>query len=151
MFAPRRPFSWSRRNSRSAVTRERCPRQNRQARPREHHGEAVAAFAEQPLLHLVRHRFRRAHHGEAGIAAEPLRELPHGQILTPGEPDVRWPLFEALLSGIWSGSGPSGSDFDAWWPSAIGRRYQSRWMRLEKWHSQRNREVLRYSHQPALL
>jgi hypothetical protein len=29
----------------------------------EHHGEAVGAFGEQPFLHLVLDRFRRAHHG----------------------------------------------------------------------------------------
>ena len=47
------------------------------------HGEAVGAFGLEPFLHLVGDGLGRADHGEAGIAAEPLRELAHGEVLPP--------------------------------------------------------------------
>src|SRR5215470_18703162 len=47
----------------------------------EHDGEAVGAARLQPLLHLLGDGLRRADHGEAGIAAEPLRELAHREVL----------------------------------------------------------------------
>ena len=34
----------------------------------------------EPFLHLVGDRLRRADNGEAGIAAEPLRQLAHGEV-----------------------------------------------------------------------
>ena len=37
------------------------------------------ASVSEPFLHLVGDRFCRADHGEAGIAAEPLGKLAHGQ------------------------------------------------------------------------
>src|SRR6185369_9304319 len=54
---------------------------------REHHSEAVRAFARQPLLHLIGDRCRRADHGKAGIAAKPLRQFAHSQVLALGESD----------------------------------------------------------------
>ncbi len=51
---------------------------------------SLASVAE-PFLHLVGDGLRRADHGEAGIAAEPLRELAHGEILPlpPSRPPAR--------------------------------------------------------------
>src|SRR5215216_5512633 len=48
---------------------------------REHHGESIAGFRREPLLHLVGDARRRADDRQPGIAAEPLRQLPHGQLL----------------------------------------------------------------------
>src|ERR1700730_4381302 len=50
-------------------------------------GEAVRALARQPFLHLVRNARGRANHGQPGMAAEPLRELRHGEVLASGEID----------------------------------------------------------------
>ena len=53
------------------------------------------------------------------VPAEPLSKLAHGEVLAPGKFDRRCrPLLDALLSGM-SGSGPSGSNLEASWPSAI--------------------------------
>ncbi len=72
----------------------------------EHHGEAVGAFAREPFLHLVGDRLRRADHGEAAIAAEPLGELPHRQVLAARQLDR--PLATALagvaLGNLWQRS-----------------------------------------------
>src|SRR5690349_14313408 len=53
----------------------------------EHDGEPVRAVRLEPLLHLVGDRLRRADYREARIAAEPLRELAHGEVLAPGKRD----------------------------------------------------------------
>ena len=55
------------------------------------------ASRHQPFLHLVGDRRRRADDGEAAIAAEPLRELAHGQVLAPGQRDDALP---AALAGV---------------------------------------------------
>src|SRR5579863_6899941 len=47
---------------------------------RKHDGEAIARLGRQPLFHFVGDGFRRADHGQAGITAEPLRQLPDGEI-----------------------------------------------------------------------
>ena len=39
------------------------------------------ASVSQPFLHLIGNHRRRAEHRRPAIAAEPLRELPHGQVL----------------------------------------------------------------------
>ena len=46
-----------------------------------HHGGAAGPFGEEPFLHFVGDGLGRADHGEAGIAAEALGELAHGQVL----------------------------------------------------------------------
>src|SRR5262245_52661862 len=49
--------------------------------------EAVRPFAEEPFLHSVGDRLRRSDEGETRVAAEPLRELPDGQLLGPRQVD----------------------------------------------------------------
>ncbi len=46
---------------------------------RKHDDEAVAGFGGKPFLHLVGDGRSRADHGQAGITAEPLGELAHGE------------------------------------------------------------------------
>src|SRR6185437_734550 len=54
---------------------------------REHDVEAVAAVARQPLLHLVGDPGGRAHKRQAAIAADPLGELAHGELVAGGDID----------------------------------------------------------------
>ena len=66
------------------------------------------ASRHQPLLHLVGDHRGRAEQRRAGIAAETLGKLPHGEVLALCQPMARSrPLLLALVSGI-SGNGPSG-------------------------------------------
>src|SRR5262249_1985865 len=58
---------------------------------RKHHREAVRSFRVQPFFHLIGDRLRRADHRQAGIAAEPLRQLTHCQVLAPGKRDSALP------------------------------------------------------------
>ena len=85
----------------------------------EHHVEAVGAALDEPLLHRSAIVFDRADEGEAGIAAEPLRELAHRQFFSLRERDD---AIAAALAGVdsgISGNGPSGSNREASAPSAI--------------------------------
>jgi len=60
----------------------------------EHDVETVAAPFDQPFLHLIGNCFRRADHGEAGIATESLGQLPNREIFFPRQFDG--PLASAL-------------------------------------------------------
>jgi UDPglucose 6-dehydrogenase len=60
----------------------------------EHDREAVARLGSAAIPPFRRRWFRRADHGEAGIAAEPLRELPHGELFPRRHRDH--PLARAL-------------------------------------------------------
>ena len=87
---------------------------------REHHRKAVGALGLDPLLHLVRDGRGCADHGKAGKAAEPLRKLAHGQILPAAERNrALTPTLGGIAFRNWSGSGLSGSNFEASWPRAI--------------------------------
>src|SRR5689334_12198719 len=55
------------------------------------HSEAVGGFGHEPFLHLIGDSLRSPYHGEATMAAEPLGELAHGEILAPGEIDCALP------------------------------------------------------------
>ena len=58
---------------------------------REHDGKAVRAFGLKPFLHFVGDGLCGADHGKAGIAAEPLRELPHGEVFSASKLDGALP------------------------------------------------------------
>src|SRR5262249_17656041 len=58
---------------------------------RKHNREAARSFRVKPLFHLIGDRARRADHRQAGIAAEPLRQLTHCQALAPGKRDSALP------------------------------------------------------------
>ncbi len=61
-------------------------------------GEAVGRLGRQPFFHLVGDGLRRADHGEPGIAAEPLRQLAHGEVLALAP--ARWRARRPLLAGV---------------------------------------------------
>ncbi len=52
---------------------------------REHHVKAIRALRDEPFLHLVGDRRRRADKRETAVAADSLRKLPNGQIFPRGE------------------------------------------------------------------
>src|SRR5215510_3467654 len=64
----------------------------------EHDGETVGGFGGEPFLHLIGDGRGRADYGETGIAAKPLGELAHGELLALCELDRALPAALARIA-----------------------------------------------------